>query len=504
MMDAPRILFVTPEVTYLPEGMGPAAPFISAKAGGMADVSAGLVGALYEAGADIHVALPDFRAIYNRQLPEHGQRSFQTVVRNVPDHRIHFAQDSAFFRQANVYSGDFSRNTRMSLAFQREVINHVLPGVRPDLVHCNDWTTALVPAMARRLGIPSLFTIHNLLSYRLPLAEVDNHGLDTGEFWPYLYYDAIPAGFDDALKNRWLDTLASGVFASHFINTVSHTFLHELTRGQHGSVDPAIVRVVADKLRAGCAVGIPNAPDPSFDPARDDSLAARYGPDDNGEGKAANKLALQDRLGLTRDSRAPLFFWPSRLDPAQKGCHLLEGLLPDFLDIHGEYNAQVAFVADGPHQDRFRQLARDPATEGRVAVADFDDGLSRLAFAGSDFVLMPSAYEPCGLPQMIGARYGALPVAYDTGGLHDTVTHFSPDHGSGNGFLFRHFDSPGLAWAMGEAMEFFRLPGSRRGAVVARVMREAREDFDFRNTARQYMDLYERMLDRPLVQPKDS
>jgi starch synthase/alpha-amylase len=135
----------------------------------------------------------------------------------------------------------------------------------------------------------------------------------------------------------------------------------------------------------------------------------------------------------------------------------------------------------------------------RVAVCEFDENLSRLAFAASDFILMPSLFEPCGLPQMIAPIYGSLPVARDTGGIHDTVTHLDIDNDTGNGFLFETYDSGGLFWAINQAMAFYRQPPKVREKQIKRIMIHAAKTFNHDVTARHYIDLYEKMLDRPLI-----
>ena len=134
-----------------------------------------------------------------------------------------------------------------------------------------------------------------------------------------------------------------------------------------------------------------------------------------------------------------------------------------------------------------------------MTVCDFDEELSHLGFAASDFMLMPSRFEPCGLPQMTCQYYGSLPVAHDTGGLHDTVEHLTEDGKYGNGFLFRDYDAGGLRWGIDEAMRFYnRSEGFRKG-VISRVMKEARSRFNHDVTAQEYIRIYESMLARPLI-----
>jgi len=141
----PRILVVTPEITYLPVGMGNLAQRMSAKAGGLADVSASLVKALYDKGADVHVALPDYRKLFQLDAESLMGNEYEKVRKDIPEQHIHLAEDRIFYYQSSVYNtGD---NHKISLAFQREIINHIIGQVQPDLIHCNDWMTGLIPAL---------------------------------------------------------------------------------------------------------------------------------------------------------------------------------------------------------------------------------------------------------------------------------------------------------------------------------------------------------------------
>ena len=203
----PRVLMVTPEVTYLPHDMGPNFNGLNAKAGGLADVSAALISALYHQGADVHVALPDYRFIFNGILSPIVKREFSKIRNSVPEERIHLA------------------NVKISLAFQREVINNIVPKIQPDLIHCNDWMTALIPAMARQLGIPCLFTVHNIHTVKCTLSEIEDRGIDGALFWQNLYFEHYPTTYEQTRDSVPVDFLTSGVFAAHFVNTVSPQFL---------------------------------------------------------------------------------------------------------------------------------------------------------------------------------------------------------------------------------------------------------------------------------------
>ncbi|BBO91315.1 glycogen synthase [Desulfosarcina ovata] len=495
----PRVLIVTPEVTYLPDRMGNFSRYLTAKAGGLADVSAALVSALFNEGADVYVALPDYRSIFHDRLAPFLERE-QWAIRNVmPDDRVHLAEDRAFFYLNRVYSAYGGENTKLSLAFQREVINNIVPRVRPDLIHCNDWMTGLIPAMSRQMGVPCLFTIHNIHTVKATLAHIEDRGIDAAYFWQHLFYEKFSASYEEAWESNPVDFLASGVFAAHFVNTVSPRFLEEIVEGRHGFVEGPIRQELTNKFYAGCGTGILNAPDPSFNPAKDPEIHRNYTAQDHSAGKRENKRHLQEVLGLIPDEQAPLFFWPSRLDPIQKGCQLLAEAFYGIISDHWDMNLQVVFVANGDYQQIFRDIVNHHGFQQRVAVCDFSEKMEHLAYAAADFILMPSLFEPCGLPQMIAPIYGALPVAHDTGGIHDTIVHLDAGRDTGNGFLFNTYDSAGLYWAITQAVAFFKLPEAEKTRQITRIMQQSAATFNHANTARRYIDLYEKMLERPLI-----
>ncbi len=495
----PRVLIVTPEVTYLPDRMGNLANFLTAKAGGLADVSAALISALFHQGAEVHVALPDYRSIFKDRLAPFLRKEQRTLRQVMPNDRVHLAEDRAFFYLNRVYSNYGGENKRISLAFQREVINNIVPRVRPDLIHCNDWMTGLIPAMARELGIPCLFTIHNIHTVKSTLAHIEDRGIDAAYFWHHLYFTNYAEAYESARENNPVDFLTSGVFAAHFVNTVSQRFLDEIVQGRHDFVESHLRQELTNKASAGCATGILNAPDPGFNPQEDSNLPACYGPEDHGPAKAKNKRGLQKLLGLTVDPEAPIFFWPSRLDPIQKGCQLLADIFYLVISKYWDLNLQVIFVANGDYQHVFHNIVNHHQFHQRVAVCDFSERLEHMAYGAADFVLMPSRFEPCGLPQMIGQIYGVLPVAMDTGGLHDTVAHLDVDRETGSGFLFETYDSGGLLWAIDQAMEFYQMPADVKQRQITRIMHEAAATFTHDVNARQYIELYEKMLERPLI-----
>ncbi len=497
----PRILIVTPEVTYLPDGMGNMANCLTAKAGGLADVSAALINALFDQGADVHVAIPDYREMFNANLAPILGKQLRVIQNKMSDDRIHLAEDRAFFYLDCVYSNYGGENIKVALAFQREVINNIVPHVQPDLIHCNDWMTGLIPAMARQMRIPCLFTIHNIHTVKASLSHIEDRGIDAASFWQHLYFMQMAYNYEEIRETNPVDFLTSGVFAAHFVNTVSPTFLKEMIEGQHDFVVEPLKQELANKRHAGCATGILNSPDPSFNPVSDKHLGRQYNPQNHVVGKKENKLFLQKSLRLETGDQYPLFFWPSRLDPDQKGCQLLADILYRVVSKYWEQKLEIIFVASGDFKRHFKEIVWFHDLESRVAICNFDERLSRLAFGASDFVLMPSRFEPCGLPQMIGPIYGSIPVAHDTGGIHDTITHLNVGKNTGNGFLFKTYDSSGLFWAISEAMEFYNLSQKVKKRQIERIMTESSAVFNHSITARHYINLYEKMLQRPLVSP---
>jgi ADP-glucose type glycogen/starch synthase len=478
--------------------MGNLANALTAKAGGLADVSASLVAALFDLGADVHVALPHYRQMFHIDVARLISDELRVYQGRLPDSRIHLAEDRVFYYRNSVYGYECD-NIHIALAFQREVINNIIPVVKPDLIHCNDWMTGLVPPMARRLGIPCLFTVHNIHTHAVTLAEIEDRGIDAAQFYKHLFYHRVPASYEESRGSNPVDLMASGLFASHYINTVSPTFMNEVADGHHAFVPDSIRWELANKRNAGCATGILNAPDPGFDPREDKYLPRQYGPDDHEAAKRELKQEFQRQVGLKVDANAPLLFWPSRLDPVQKGCSLLSDILYKLISEYSADNLQIAFVANGAYQSVFHHIVRMHDMAGSVAVHDFSEPLSHLGYAASDFMLIPSRFEPCGLPQMISAIYGSLPIAHDTGGLHDTVEQLNLSTSKGNGFLFKYHDSQGLHWAIDQAIAFYREPAEVKRQQVSRIMRESMDRFNHAVTARQYIDIYEKMLKRPLV-----
>ena len=478
------------------------ANYLKAKGGGLADVSATLVSVLFEQGVDVHVALPHYRKLFNVNTGRFIHNELRMYKTKLPTDQIHLAEDRAFYYKDQVYNVYSNENITIALKFQREVINNILPRVKPDLVHCNDWMTGLIPAAAKRLGIPSLFTLHNIHTVKLPMSTIEDSGIDVSEFWQHLYFQRMPFNYGESRHLNPVDVLVSGVFSSDYINTVSPTFLREIVMGVHGCVSTSLQSEIRNKVANHCAAGVLNSPDPNCNPLTDKHLARNYTAANYKAGKLANKRQLQKLLKLRCNPNAPLLFWPSRMDPVQKGCQLFSDILYDVISKFSKEGLQVVFVSNGPHQKHFKDIVRMHKLKRRVALCDYDPALTNLAYAASDFTLMPSLYEPCGLPQMACQKYGSLPIVRDTGGLHDTVSHIDYCNETGNGFVFNHYDSNGLSWAIDQAMMFYNGPADFTQRIIRRVMDESAKRFNHEVTANAYMDIYNHVIQRTFPKPQ--
>lgn len=493
--SGPRILFITPEISYVSKKLSKDAERLRAKAGGLADVSALLVHGLSTSHKDIHLAIPHYRNLF-----QHGEESTHPGKRSriSVGNRIHLAEDCKFYRRGGVYQACKEDLLMSALAFQRDLINHIIPRVKPDIIHCNDWMTGLIPAEAKKLGIPTLFTIHNIHTQEATLAQLENTGIPGGDFWDELYFGNYPGSYDESYWTNPIDLLASGIRAATHVNVVSPTFLDEVAMGHHEAIPSHLSHLLYHKREDGNASGIVNAPDRSFNPQVDKYLpeGLDYGPRRHHTIKPQLKTDLQRRLLLKEDPSAPVLFWPSRLDPIQKGCSLLADVMTQLLEDYSDIGLQIVMIADGPYQQHFRGMVAHHGLSDRVAVHPFSESLSHLGYGGSDFVLMPSSFEPCGLPQMIGARYGSLPIAHATGGLKDTVQHLNVQENSGNGFLFEHFTAEGFRWAIDQALDFYQLPPDHKNPQIARVMDQSKVNFSDKRVVQDYEEIYRQLANK--------
>ncbi len=497
--EMPRILYVTPEVSYLPAGMSAMCDSLKARAGLLADTSAALITAMHEAGADIHIALPDYRTLFNNHENPFFQRQLNSIRTRVSETKVHLAQDRDFFYKKNIYSPSDGENLRLSIAFQREVINTIVPRVQPDLIHCNDWMTGLIPAMARRLGIPCLFTIHNIYNAKALLSSIEDRGIDAALFWKNLFFERQPVNYEETRGSNPVDFLTSGIFAAHFVNTTCSGLLCDIIRREHPLVDSPIGTELLNKMNQGCVSGIMNYPDASLLPENDTLLVKNYDEKSHASGKKANKAFLQEKFGLIKDTQAPLFFWPECPGRFQNGSQLTAVMLYEVLSKYKDQKMEIILAAKGTLYKVVEEIVQAFNLKDRVVVCEPDNTLSRIAHGASDFILLPSLTQLVGFDQLVGPLYGTLPIARKTKGNQETIIPLDIDHDVGNAFIFDSSDTDGFIMAIDTAMRFYNNLQTVKTRQIQRIMKQSCERLNHRLTAAHYMDLYGRMLKRAFI-----
>ncbi len=467
-----------------------------AKTGGLADVAGALPDALMRLGADVRVCIPCYRGVRDRaeglkkavrglRVPVGGAVLEARVLKThtpqgVP---VYAVEREDMFDRPNLYgtsTGDYYDNLERFTFFSRaSLLVPTALGFTPDVVHCHDWQTGLIPPLLKSFfpKASSVFTVHNLGYQGLfPADRLSVTGLAEDLFFH-------PEGVE-----YWGDIslLKAGIVFSDTVTTVSPTYAREIQTPEFGMGMEGILQ-----RRRRALFGILNGADYArWDPATDSHLPARYAPE-RMEGKAACKQALIRETGLeARLEQRPVVGVISRLD-RQKGLDLLIHAL------EGLFSLDVGLVVLGSG-DRAIQEALGRACgryQGRMSVRiGFDEPLAHRITAGADLFLVPSRYEPCGLTQLYAMKYGTVPVVRATGGLEDTVAAFDPRTGGGNGFKFREADSRALLQAAREAVSLFQRPGPWK--TLQRSGMEAR--FSWNVSAGRYMELYRR-LRRPLT-----
>jgi starch synthase len=462
-------------------------PFV--KTGGLADVAGALPKALADLGHDVRVALPKYSAIDSSKIVSTITGSARTVRLGNRSLRVNIEASDAingvttylvdcpeYFDRDGLY-GHSDDAERFAL-FCRAILEFLRQGDwQPDVIHGNDWQTALVPVYLRtayaddpRLSrIGTLHTIHNL-AYQgvFDRAMLDAIGLD-----PSLYT------VNDLEFYGRVNPLKGAMVFADILNTVSKTYSKEIQTAEYGEKLEGVLSMRKDDL-----FGVLNGLDYDvWNPAADEFLAAPYSAQDTAP-KAKSKAGLQKRLGLPQRPDVPLFGLVSRL-ASQKGLDILADLLPHMLQL----DVQFALLGTGePYYHDLLSAAAKRFPDRMAAALTFDNALAHQIYGGCDFFLMPSRYEPCGLGQMISLRYGTIPIVRSTGGLADTVEDFDPATGSGNGFTFTDYTPVALFGAISRSLLTMQADKAR-----TRLIRNAMSaDFSWRRSAEQYVQLYER------------
>ena len=494
---SPRILLVTPEIAYLPEGIAVNARQMKIGSGRLAKTSASIVASLFQHGADIHVAFPNFRRLFATECsltssPEFFHRAAEC------EERVHLAQDRNLFYWYPQAPEHMIDDLKIALAFQREVINHIVPIVQPDLIHCMGWMTGLVPAMARERDIPCLFSIFDLNTGKACLNTIEDRGIDAAAFWHYLYYHAYPSAYEEARETIPVDFLASGVLASSCVSAESPALLREIVSGQGIFSDEGLKLALTNKWEAGCAVNIDDTQKTPFHPAHDRTLFCNYTAESQVFGKKTNKRFFQKELGLQVDPHTPLFFWPHHDDDRREIDQQRNHIIPQLMKrISGPRN-QFVCSGDFAGRHRFERMIKRQNLADRVAWCEDSERMTRQALAAADFVLRPTNGKPDDQLRISGLNYGTPPIVPTNGQYFNTISQLDSANHTGNGFLFKGGDPEGLLAAIHQAIAFYRLPARVANRQIHRIMTHSAIAYNQHATADKYMTLYEQILRRPL------
>jgi starch synthase len=474
-----KVLYVASEV----------APF--AKVGGLGDVSGALPKALKKLGHDVRVLMPLYQ-----QVPQHGLTPYQQAMGvPLPGHEhwcglregrlpnsevpIYFLDYQDYYNRPGLYSDHGDGLDRYALLSRASLQLCRYLHWEPDVIHCNDWQTSLIPAYLNTLETQSplsntatVLTIHNL-AYQgeFGARAFQRTGL------PQWVYDN-----GDFKQNGHLNLLKGGLFHSTFISTVSPTYAHEIQTSQYGAGLDWVLRE-----RSAALYGILNGIDAEvWNPATDPYLPARYDID-NMEGKAACKRALQAEFGLPQRD-VPLIGFVGRL-VGQKGIDVIAEALPGML-----HALDVQFVLLGSGEPwaerRFSQIAANNRFRCGAKIA-YSEGIAHRIEAGADLFLMPSHFEPCGLNQMYSMRYGTLPIVRATGGLHDSVINHHEKMEVGTGFKLWKLSADSLFHTVAWAAKTYR---DEPGVFKQMQHRAMSQDFSWRKAASDYEALYQRAV----------
>lgn len=489
-----KILFLSSEV----------APF--AKHGGLADVSIALSQALKELGHEIRIIMPKYKVINDRRyvlrevirLKEipikigDSEKKFNVKSAFTPDPikiQTYFIDYKPYFGREGLYADaktnkDYPDNDERFTLFAKgviETLRHLF--WQPDIIHCNDWQTGLVPLLLKSIykddeffkKTATIFTVHtidkkgNFPASTLQKTNVDGISMDAGS----------------PVENEGkFSFLQSGVYFSDCVTTVSEHYSQAIqSSGEYGLGFEKAFRS-RRKVLSGIPYGIDYA---VWNPETDEMLPAQF-TSTNLAGKTANKEALAKKFKLSYGEGNPVIGILSSVT-AEKGFDILEEAFSRLLKLN------VQFVVMGTGEKKYQTFLRKRAKDhpGKIGVNfSEDEELSHLVIAGSDMLLQPSRIDPRATNQLCGLKYGTVPIVRNTGGLADTIDDFDEDSGTGNGFVFEDYNAKSLLAAVNRAVTLFQ---NRK--LWKKIMKTGmRQDFSWKNTAKKYSKSYEKILNR--------
>src|SRR6185369_11925587 len=461
------------------------------KTGGLADVAGALPKALAELGHQVSVFVPKYRQtklndpktrIRSITIPYDDQYRFFSVLDGgkLNGVQFYFIDYPPFFDREALYGtslGDYHDNAERFMLFSRAVIEASKILGTPDVFHCHDWQSALIPVLLRSLyeddpalsDIPTVFTIHN----------IGYQGLFPPDTLPLLM---LPWDLFTLSKLEFygkVNFLKGALVYADYITTVSRKYALEIQTSEYGFGLEGVLRG-----RAGVVSGILNGVDYNeWNPDKDQFSVAKYSPADL-TGKSLCKRDLMKEFGIDPESKLPVIGIVSRF-AAQKGFDLISQIA----DRLAREEAIVVVLGSGDkeYEDQFRRINKQFPQKLALKVA-YDNALAHKIEAGADMFLMPSRYEPCGLNQIYSLKYGTVPIVRATGGLDDTIENFDVNTGKGTGFKFHEYSGEALLETVRRAVEVYQ----DQKAWTQLMKNGMLKDFSWTASAREYVKVYER------------
>ncbi len=476
-----KILFVASE----------SVPFI--KTGGLADVVGSLPKCFDKKEYDVRVIIPKYMCIDQRWKDQMkykvhfymnlAWRSQYVGILEMEYEGIkfYFVDNEYYFAGPRPY-GEIYQDVEKFAFFSKAAISALpLLDFRPDVIHCHDWQTGLIPVMIKDIfadnefyrGIKTIMTIHNLKFQGVWDIKTikDITGLSEYYFAP-----------DKLEYKKDANYLKGGIVYADAVTTVSRTYAEEIKDPFYGEGLDGLMRA-----RSNCLTGIVNGIDYDvYDPETDPYIAYHYNADNFRKEKAKNKKALQQELGLPADNRKFMIGMVSRMTD-QKGFDLVAYILDELCQ------EDIQFVMLGTGEERYENMFRhfDWKYHDKVsAQIYYSEAMSHKVYAGCDAFLMPSLFEPCGLSQLMSLRYGTVPIVRETGGLKDTVEPYNEYENTGTGFSFANYNAHEMLGIIRYAKSVFEKKKRNWNLIVERGMKA---DFSWHSSAKQYKELYDRL-----------
>ncbi len=478
-----NVLIASPEVF----------PFI--KTGGLADVTGSLPKALKKLGVEVRVILPKHKGIEEQGFPiryknykfacpiSQGYVDGEVAVTEYDGVTAYLVEKDEYYSRDYLYStpdGDYLDNAERFIFFSKSILEAIkVTGFVPDILHCNDWETALAPVFLKTLykddpvlkKVATLFTIHNL-GYQGIFWQHDMHLLNIG--WEYFTPDYL-----EFFGN--INFLKGGIVFSDIINTVSRKYSEEIQTPEFGHGLDGIL-----STRRADLYGIINGIDyEDWSPEKDPHIPAKYD-QKNTDNKKLCKAALQEAFDLPAAGNLPLIGTISRLAD-QKGFDLIAASMEEMLSYGTQY--VVLGTGERRYHDLFTELSKKFPKSFSVKIA-YDNRLAHLIEAGADMFLMPSRYEPCGLNQLYSLKYGTVPVVRGVGGLEDTITDYTEAPDKGTGFKFYDYSNEAMLDAIKRALKVYE----DKQKWLSLIKRCMGEDFSWQRSAKEYLELYNKAI----------